>query len=52
MVLVPSLALIAAILALLTLFHREPPPWTHHLGLALILWPVLPLVGMLLLGKF
>jgi hypothetical protein len=51
LVLVPSMALIAVVLALFGLFRREPPPWTHHLGLALIVWPLLPLAGLLTFGK-
>jgi hypothetical protein len=50
-VLVPSLAVVAVVLALAGLSARVPPPWTHHLGLALVIWPVLPLAGLLTLGK-
>jgi hypothetical protein len=52
LVLVPSLALVAAVLVPFGLFRREPPPWTHSLGLALLLWPILPLACLLAFGKF
>ena len=48
---VPSLALIALALALGGLFGARRPPWTHTFGLALALWPALPLAGILLWGK-
>jgi len=50
-ILVPSLALVAVVLAIIGLFRREPPPWTHPLGLALLVWPALPLAGLLVLAK-
>jgi hypothetical protein len=50
-ILVPSLAVAAAVLALTGMSARTAPPWTHHLGLALVLWRVLPLAGLLTLGK-
>jgi hypothetical protein len=48
---VPSMALLALLLALLGMFNRTPPPWTHNLSLVLVTWPVLPLAGILALGK-
>jgi hypothetical protein len=51
-VFVPSMAALAIILSLLGLLTRRPAPWTHTFGLALLTWPVAPLVGILLLGKF
>jgi hypothetical protein len=49
---VPSLALVALLIGLLGMFGREPPPWTHLFGLALLVWPVLPLAAILALAKF
>jgi hypothetical protein len=49
---VPSLALVALLIGLLVLFGREPPLWTHVFGLALLVWPVLPLAAILALAKF
>ena len=46
-ILIPSMALIAVLIALLGAFSREPPPWTNNLGLVLIIWPLLPLAGIL-----
>ncbi len=52
LVLVPSLALFAFLVALVGLGRRRPLPWTHNLSLALLLWPALPLGGALALGTF
>ena len=46
-----ALAMPALGFALFGLIRRRPMPWTHGLGLALALWPVLPLLGILLLSK-
>ncbi len=51
-VVVPSMAALAAVLALGGLLRRVPAPWTHTCGLAMVIWPVAPLAGILLLGKF
>jgi hypothetical protein len=51
-ILIPSMALLALLLALLSVVSRTPRPWTHSLGVVLIVWPVLPLAGILALGKF
>jgi hypothetical protein len=51
-VLVPSLAALALILALAGLLRWGICPWTNNLALALLLWPVLPLVAILTLGRF
>jgi hypothetical protein len=48
----PSMALLALVIALLGMVVRVPPPWTHSCGIALVVWPVLPLAGILALGKF
>jgi hypothetical protein len=40
------LAGIAVVLAGLSAVQRVPPPWTHHFGLALLLWPVFPFLLM------
>ena len=39
------------ILAVYGLVRRTPPPWTHTFGIALLLWPVGPLLGIVTLGK-
>jgi hypothetical protein len=46
----PSMAALAVVLGLAGLVRRGPPPWTHTFGLAVILWPVVPLAGILALG--
>jgi hypothetical protein len=46
-----ALALIALILVPVGLIRRAPMPWTHGLGLVLMIWPILPLAGILLLTK-
>jgi len=46
-----ALALVALLLLLFGLIRRRPMPWTHGLGLVLVLWPILPLVGILALTK-
>jgi hypothetical protein len=48
---VPALALIALVLAVVGLIGARRQPWTHAFGLALALWPALPLAGILLWGK-
>ena len=52
LILVPSMAGLGVVLRLLGLFSRRPAPWTHALGLALLVWPMLPLAGVLTMGKF
>ncbi len=51
-ILVPSMAALAVVLRLLSVFSRQPPPWTHSFGLVLLAWPVLPLVGILTTANF
>jgi hypothetical protein len=46
-----AMTFIALILVLYGLFRRAPMPWTHGLGLVLVVWPMLPLVGILVLTK-
>jgi hypothetical protein len=50
-VLVPSMAVIALVLALLGLLRWGPVPWTHNLALVLLLWPVPALAAILSFGK-
>jgi hypothetical protein len=50
-ILVPSMALIALLAALIGSFSGGRRPWTHSLGFVVILWPVLPLSGILGLGN-
>jgi hypothetical protein len=51
-VFVPSMGALALLLTLAGLLRRGPPPWTHSLGLTLVLWPLAPLAGILTLGRF
>jgi hypothetical protein len=46
-----ALAVVALVLIIYNLFRRAPMPWTHGFGLALVVWPIPPLVGILLLTK-
>jgi hypothetical protein len=46
-----ALAATALLLGLIGLVRRAPMPWTHVLGLVLMVWPIPPLVGILLLAK-
>jgi hypothetical protein len=52
LIVVPSLAVLAALFLLLGLVSRETPPWSHPLSLMLVIWPALPLAGILTLGQF
>jgi hypothetical protein len=45
-----AIALLASALIVVG-FFRPPRPWTHQLALALALWPVAPLAGILTLTK-
>jgi hypothetical protein len=45
-----SLAAIAFIVLIINLFGRWPQPWTHSFSLALMIWPVVPLL-LLWLGN-
>jgi hypothetical protein len=45
-----AMAALALVLAFVG-FLRPARPWTHQLGLALALWPVAPLAGILTLTK-
>jgi hypothetical protein len=46
-----ALAVTAVLLGLYGMVRRAPMPWTHGLGLVLMVWPILPLAGILLLTK-
>jgi hypothetical protein len=46
-----ALALIALLMVPVGLIRRRPTPWTHGLGLILMIWPILPLAGILVLTK-
>lgn len=48
---VPLLAVLALLCAFFTTIRVNYHPWTNGLGLALALWPVLPLAGIVMLGK-
>jgi hypothetical protein len=52
LIFVPTMAALGVLLWFFSLFAREPAPWTHSFGLALLLWPLLPLAGVLTLGEF
>jgi hypothetical protein len=47
----PSMALIAAIIGLIGLIARWKQAWTHTFGLVLIIWPVFPMAGLFLWTK-
>jgi hypothetical protein len=49
---VPSMAALAVVLGVAGLLRRGPAPWTHSFAVALIVWPVAPLAGILTLGRF
>lgn len=51
LIVVPSMGLLALLLIPLGLIRRRPVPWTHSLGLVLMLWPLLPLGGLLALSQ-
>lgn len=51
-VLLPSMSLIAVLVMLFGLLGRWQLPWTHSLGLVLIIWPVVPLALILALGRY
>lgn len=42
-----SLAVIAVVVGLLDVISRVRKPWTHAFGLVLMIWPALPLIGLL-----
>lgn len=52
LIFVPSLAALALVLGLLGMVRRAAVPWTHTLGLALLVWPAAPLAGILALARF
>ncbi len=52
LVLVPSMAALAVLLVLFGFLNRRQAPWTHTLGLVLVLWPAPPLAALLTLGDF
>ena len=47
LILVPAMALVGVIIALMGLVRRWQMPWTHNLSLVLVIWPVVPLILML-----
>jgi hypothetical protein len=47
----PAMAGLALVFLVISLFRR-PAPWTHNLGLALVIWPAAPALTVLALGKF
>ena len=52
LILVPTMAGLGVVLRLLGVFSRRPAPWTHALGLALLVWPAPLLAAILTVGKF
>ncbi len=46
----PVMAGLSLLLGVGGLLRRGPAPWTHTFGIALMLWPVVPLAGILALG--
>ena len=51
LLLIPSLAAVALVLILLGLVGRWQQPWTHNFALVLLLWPALPVAGILAFAK-
>jgi hypothetical protein len=51
MIVAPSMGALAMLFAVIGLVRRSPIPWTQSFSLALVTWPVLPLAGILTLGK-
>jgi hypothetical protein len=47
----PAMAALALVFLIVSLF-RPSAPWTQNLGLALLLWPAGPSLGVLILGRF
>jgi hypothetical protein len=50
-VVMPAMGVLALVFLSVSLF-RPTPPWTHYFGLALILWPTVPALAVLALGRF
>jgi hypothetical protein len=50
-IVVPSMAAIALVLIVLGWIGRWQQPWTHTFGLVLVIWPALPVGGILTLAK-
>lgn len=48
----PSLAGLGLLVLVVDLFRSRTPPWTHHFGLALVLWPAPSSLLVLLGGEF
>lgn len=46
-IVLPVMAGVAVLIALVSLFRRRQAPWTHAFGLVLVIWPVLPLIALL-----
>jgi hypothetical protein len=46
----PVMAGLSLLLGVGGLLRRGPAPWTHTFGIALMLWPIVPLAGILALG--
>lgn len=44
LIIATGLAILGTLGGMAGLVQRTPRPWTHHLGIALMLWPVLPLL--------
>jgi hypothetical protein len=47
----PAMGGLALVFLVVSLF-KPSPPWTHNLGLALVLWPAVPALTVLALGRF
>ena len=47
-----SMAVMAVVFKVLTLFSRRPAPWTHSFGAALLLWSGLLAGAILAVGRF
>jgi hypothetical protein len=51
LIVLPSMAAVAVVLLVLGVFGRWQLPWTHTFGLVLIVWPALPVAGVLAFAK-
>jgi hypothetical protein len=52
MIVAPGLGGLAVLVLIASLFRSTPPPWTHWLALALVLWPAAPVLLVLIGGQF
>jgi hypothetical protein len=51
MIAMPAMGGLALVFLVVSMF-KPAPPWTHNLGLALVLWPAVPALAILAFGRF